>query len=375
MKPLTTFLLWISITAALAQAPTDDLQKKRDQSLQKVLNRAVEGKKVFGAVFAIKMDTLNWRGSAGNLSINQPYFIASTTKLFVTTLILQLKEKGKLRLDDRIGVYLPADIMNGLHVYKGKSYAEELTIKHLLAHTSGLPDYFQDKGVSGMSLEKEIASGRDQYWTFEDAIKRTKSMKPLFAPGTKGKAHYSDANYQLLGKIIEQITGKSFGENCTEFILNPLGLTQTYLYRDTADHLPMPLYYKRKKLHIPQAMASFGADGGMVSTASDMLVFAEAFFGGKLFSPENIPALQQWNKIFYPMQSGVGIHLFKLPRMFNPTGIIPYFIGHSGLSGALVFYSPEKNLFISGTVNQVAYPDQSFKTMVKLTQILLRTVK
>lgn len=375
MKPLTTFLLWISITAALAQAPTDDLQKKRDQSLQKVLNRAVDGKKVFGAVFAIKMDTLNWRGSAGNLSINQPYFIASTTKLFVTTLILQLKEKGKLRLDDRIGVYLPADIMNGLHVYKGKSYAEELTIKHLLAHTSGLPDYFQDKGVSGMSLEKEIASGRDQYWTFEDAIKRTKSMKPLFAPGTKGKAHYSDANYQLLGKIIEQITGKSFGENCTEFILNPLGLAQTYLYRDTADHLPMPLYYKRKKLHIPQAMASFGADGGMVSTASDMLVFAEAFFGGKLFSPENIPALQQWNKIFYPMQSGVGIHLFKLPRMFNPTGIIPYFIGHSGLSGALVFYSPEKNLFISGTVNQVAYPDQSFKTMVKLTQILLRTVK
>jgi hypothetical protein len=72
------------------------------------------------------------------------------------------------------------------------------------------------------------------------------------------------------------------------------------------------------------------------------------------------------------MQSGLGIHLFKLPWIFNPTGLIPYFIGHSGLSGALAFYSPKENLYIAGTVNQIAYPDISFKTMIKLTQIVLR---
>jgi D-alanyl-D-alanine carboxypeptidase len=80
--------------------------------------------------------------------------------------------------------------------------------------------------------------------------------------------------------------------------------------------------------------------------------------------------MQHWNRIFFPMQSGVGIHLFRLPRVFNPLGSIPYFVGHSGLSGALAFYSPEKNLFVAGTVNQVANPDLSFRTMIKLTQVL-----
>jgi CubicO group peptidase (beta-lactamase class C family) len=66
------------------------------------------------------------------------------------------------------------------------------------------------------------------------------------------------------------------------------------------------------------------------------------------------------------MQSGVGLHLFKLPWMFNPTGAVPVFIGHSGLSGALAYYSPKENMFIVGTVNQIAHPDMSFKTMIKL---------
>ncbi len=116
-------------------------------------------------------------------------------------------------------------------------------------------------------------------------------------------------------------------------------------------------------------MTSFGPDGSMVATTADMLVFIEAFFTGKLFPASYIANLQEWNKIFFPMQSGIGIHLFKLPWLFNPTGAVPYFIGHSGLSGALAYYSPTKNLYVVGTVNQVAHPDLSFKTMIKLAQI------
>ena len=70
------------------------------------------------------------------------------------------------------------------------------------------------------------------------------------------------------------------------------------------------------------------------------------------------------------MKSGVGIHLFKLPWIFNPAGAVPYFIGHSGLSGALAYYSPKENLYVVGTVNQVAFPDISFKTMINFTQKL-----
>ncbi|MEW6654333.1 MAG: serine hydrolase domain-containing protein [Bacteroidota bacterium] len=340
-------------------------------SLQDVLNKSIDGKKIFGVSFAIKKDGQTWYGASGDISIDQPYFIASTTKLFTTAIILHLKSEGKLNLDDKISKYLDNKILGGLHIYKGKDYSSELTIKHLLAHTSGLTDYFQDKGVNGKSLEDEIVNGNDQFWTFEQAIDRTKAMKPRFAPGTKNKAHYSDANYQLLGKIIETITGKSYSENCIELIIKPLRLTKTYLYQDVSDKTPKTLYYKSEEVNIPKAMTSFGADGGMVSTSPDMIIFIEAFFTGKLFPITYLDDLQQWNKIFFPLQSGIGIHKFKLPWIFNPTGSIPYFIGHSGLSGALAFYSPKKNLFIVGTVNQVAHPDLSFRTMIKLTQKIL----
>lgn len=354
------------------QTTFGQMTTEKEKSLQTVLDKTVDNKKVFGISFAFKKDTLTWQGSSGNMTIDQPYFIASTTKLFTTAIILKIRAEGKLRLDDKISKYIDKLILSGLHIYKGKDYSQELTIKHLLSHTSGLPDYFQGKGTSGKSLENEITEGNDQFWTFEQAIERTKKMTPLFAPGTKGKANYSDANFQLLGKIIENITHKTYDENCKEFIIQPLGLTKTYVYQDSTDKIPKILYYKNKELNIPKAMTSFGADGGMVSTSNDMLIFIEAFFRGKLFPSTYIDELQEWNNIFFPMKSGIGIHLFKLPWIFNPTGAVPYFIGHSGLSGALAYYSPKENIYIVGTVNQVAHPDISFKTMIKLTQQIMQ---
>lgn len=354
------------------QSTFGQMTTEKEKSLQAVLDKTVDNRKVFGTSFALKKDNLIWQGTSGDLSRDQPYFIASTTKLFTTAIILKLRAEEKLSLDDKIGNYIDKSILSGLHIYKGIDYSQELTIKHLLSHTSGLPDYFQGKGTSGKSLENEITEGNDQFWTFEQTIERTKKMTPLFAPGTKGKANYSDANFQLLGKIIENITHKSYSENCKDFIIQPLGLTKTYLYQDSTDKTPKTLHYKNRELNIPKAMTSFGADGGIVSTSSDMLIFIEAFFTGKLFTSSYIVELQEWNKIFFPMKSGIGIHLFKLPWIFNPTGAVPYFIGHSGLSGALAYYSPKEKIFIVGTVNQVAHPDISFKTMIKLTQQIMK---
>lgn len=365
---LLTFITYNNIFSQTTQQ--NMITNKQEQSLQTVLDKIVDQKKVFGTSFAIKKDNSSWIGGSGNIASNQSYFIASTTKLFTTAIILNLKSKGKLNLEDKISKYLDSSIIKSLHVFKGKEYSYDLTIKHLLSHTSGLPDYFQDKGSSGKSLEDELKSGSDQYWTLEEAIERTKSMQPLFVPGSKNKAHYSDANFQLLGKIIETITNKSYSKNCNDLIINPLGLTKTYLYQDVSDHLPKSLYYVENELHIPKAMTSFRADGGMVSNSADMLIFIEAFFTGKLFPSEYIQDLQKWNKIFFPMRSGIGIHQFKLPWIFNPTGVVPVFIGHSGLSGALAYYSPKQNIYVVGTVNQIAQPDLSFKTMIKLTQIM-----
>lgn len=345
---------------------------EKTKLMQAVLDKVVDGKRIFGTSFAAKKGDAFWLGSSGNISDNQPYFIASVTKLFTTAITLHLKFKGKLNLNDTIGKYLDSAILNGLHLHENKEHSSEITIKHLLSHTSGLPDYFSDKIPGGISLKDDLLSGNDQFCTFEQAIERTKTIHALFAPGAKNKAHYSDANFQLLGKIIETITGKTYSENCAELVAKPLGISNTYVYRDPADTTPKTLYYKSRPLAIPKAMSSNGPDGGMVSTSTDMLTFIEAFFTGKLFPSAYINDLQEWINIFFPMQSGIGIHKFKLPWIFNPTGAVPYFIGHSGLSGALAFYSPRENLYVAGTVNQIAHPDISFKTMIKLTQILTK---
>jgi D-alanyl-D-alanine carboxypeptidase len=343
--------------------------------LQRIIDESVDNKKVFGASFCLKYKNDLWCGAGGNLNQSSQYFIASTTKLFVTAIILNLKSKGVLDIDDKISRYLSEEILMGLHILKGNDYSKELTIKNLLAHTSGIPGYFQEKDKEGISLESEIIKGNDLSWTFEKKLEYSKRLNPLFVPGSRGKAHYSDTNFQLLGKIIENLTNKSFAENCDQLICQPIGLVKTYMYNDINDRAPKNLYFKNIELHIPEAMASFGPDGGIVSTSGELILFLEAFFDGSFFPKLWIDSLKEWNGIFFPMQAGIGIHRFKLPWIINPTGAIPELIGHSGLSGALAYYSPEKELYVTGTVNQIAYPDTSFKLAIKLIRETLKNIK
>ncbi|WP_273565678.1 serine hydrolase domain-containing protein [Maribacter halichondriae] len=343
-----------------------------ENRLQKVLERTVDAKNVFGTSFCVKHKDFTWCGTSGNFQKDEQYFIASTTKLFVTAIILNLRSKNIISFDDRISAYLTDDILNGLHTLNGTDYSSGLTIKNLLAHTSGIPDYFQQKDGNGKSLEKELVNGNDRSWSFEEAIALSKTLKPLFIPDQKRKAHYSDTNFQLLGRIIENSTQISLSDNFEELIFKPLHLTKTYLYQDNNDKTPKVLFYKNRELIIPKAMSSFGADGGVVSTSKELLQFIEAFFSGGFFPAAYISELQVWNNIFFPLQSGIGIQRFKLPWIFNPFGNSPELIGHSGLSGALAFYNPKNEIFISGTVNQVANPGISFRLVLKIIQHLLK---
>ena len=243
---------------------------------QTIINKVIDNKSVFGTVLTMEKGNEHWTGSAGNLKPEQPYFIASTTKLYVTALILKLKAEEKLSLNDKISKFLSPEIMHKLHVFKQVDYSNALTVSNLLAHTSGLPDYFEDKGSDGKSLLQKLQEGNDQSWTFEQAVEMSKKMPPKFAPDTKGKAHYSDTNFQLLGKIIENIYGKSIAEVMNEIVFQPLALKQTYMYADAADKTPAMMYFKNNPLDISKAMTSFGADGGIVSTSAETMVFLKA---------------------------------------------------------------------------------------------------
>ena len=341
-------------------------------NLQQVLTKTVDRKRIFGVSASIEKGdgSLAFIGSAGNLDKESQYFIASTTKLYISAITLRLREQGKLSLDDPISRYIDGQVLDKLLIFKGVDYSSQITIRQLLAHTSGLPDYFQQKKKSGKSLQDELTSGIDQYWSFERVIDEVKKMKSQFKPGEKGKALYSDTNYQLLGRIIESITSKQTATILKEYIFGPLGLKRTYLYENSKDTVPATMYFKQNPLPIPLAMTSFGPDGGIVSTSGELMIFIRAFFKGQLFPIEYFGEMKQWNKIFFPLEYGIGLARFKLPGVFSPFKALPELLGHSGLSGAFAFYSPEKDVFLTGTVNQINNPDLSYRLMLQLLNYL-----
>lgn len=362
-----TSLFLILISAFSIQESMAQNIKLPREKLQLILDKNVDNKEIFGNALFIKKGQETWLGSAGNLKGKSQYFIASTTKLYITAIVFQLCAEGRIRLEDPISMYLPENIMRGLHKYKGQDYSGEITIKHLLAQTSGLPDYFQGKKPTGKSILAELGEGKDQSWTFEEAIALSKTMKPHFKPGAKKKAHYSDTNFQLLGKILETLLQNKINHILDERICKPLELNRTFMYLNPADKSIPNIYYGKESREMPLAMSSFKADGGIVSTAEESAKFLQAFFDGTLFPTEYLNEAQsEWNNIFFPIQYGVGMMKFKLPRIFSPFKAMPVLYGHSGLSGAFSFYCKEKNVFICGTVNQIKNPSNSYKLMLKL---------
>jgi D-alanyl-D-alanine carboxypeptidase len=92
----------------------------KNEILQSVLNKFIDNKYVFGTSFCIKQKSNLWCGASGNMNTDSQYFIASTTKLYVTAIILHLKSKGILDLDDKISKYLDVDVLKGLHIAERK---------------------------------------------------------------------------------------------------------------------------------------------------------------------------------------------------------------------------------------------------------------
>ena len=260
--------------------------------LQRILDRTVDNTKIFGAAFCIRYGDDVWSGGAGNLTPDTRHFIASTTKLFVTAVVLQLEAEGRIAFDDPIAGYLDPEILRGLHVLSGREYSGSITVRDLLAHTSGLPDYFEDKNSSGRSLEEALFSGEDRSWSFDEAVALSKTMRPRFRPGAKGRAHYSDTNYQLLGRILEVVCGRPAGEVFERSIIDPLGLKRTYLYTDEHDNRPLSLYYRKRPLPIPKAMASFGPDGGSSPQPRRCSVLPRRFLPDGCFRQSGLPRLR-----------------------------------------------------------------------------------
>jgi len=333
--------------------------------LNQLLTNVITKKYIYGAVFYVSShdNSIDLIGAAGNIKEHSQYYIASINKFFVSAIILKLYTENNLDLHDKISKYLSDKIVRGLHIFKGKDYSYDLSIAHMLSQTSGLPCYLTEKQVNGKKAIAELEAGIDQPWPIDKVIQEVKKMKTHFPPGKEGRAKYADTNHQILGLIIENITGEPV-HIVLKNLFNELNLSNTYVCEDENNQNFVPIFFKSAKRHIPLFLNSTQND--IISTANDQMTFLKAFISGYFFPKERLKELEMWNNIFFPFRYGIGIQKFYLPRLLSPFHPVPEMVGHCGSNGSVAFYVPDMDLYITGTINQQARPNVAFQTMIKI---------
>lgn len=168
--------------------------------------------------------------------------------------------------------------MTGLHEYQGQSYGAQITVRQLMGHTSSLPDYFFDGDLDGNQVPDFIElmlAQPDKFWQPEETIAYAKAnLKPLFPPGQS--FHYGDTNYQLLGLIIQNVTGKTLHEVYRERLFASLGMNNTYVeHYETprpaiSGHGLSHVYFGTLDYTDMRAISADWAGGGLASTAGDL---------------------------------------------------------------------------------------------------------
>lgn len=261
--------------------------------LEVAVARLVDGDHMPGAQAVVTGDGKNRvvaRGF-GDVAAGVPFAddarvrIGSNTKTFVATVMLQLVAEGRVALDSPVEQLLPG-------VVRGRGIdGTRITLRNLLQHTSGLPDYTD---------EPEFDSEDARYTRYEPGYlvhAAVRKHPAHFAPGDRWE--YSNTNYVLVGMIIERLTGQPVRTEVTRRIIDPLGLTATTFPAPGEMDLPRPhpvgyLEIDGKKTDFTTMDTSWaGAAGAMISTGADLNRFLIALLAGKLLPPAQLAEMQR----------------------------------------------------------------------------------
>lgn len=330
------------------------------QSFQKFVQKDKKLKSAFLFVHSEKKG-IHLNITEGSMDPNQPAYMASVGKIFTSVLIGILYENGQLSFDDGITKYLDPVLVKNLHVYKGKDYTEDIKIKHLLNHSSGLDDNFYPL------LEKLQVDQNFNMSPKETILWAKTHQKPHFAPGKGVK--YSNTNYQLLGLIIEKVTGSPFHVAMKQYIYQPLGMKNSSVLHcsDPVDKDTQNLadfYVNKNNITTHKGYAGLAYAGGVVvSTGEDLLKFMKALVSHQLVKNETLKKMTD-DKVKYGMgiDYGYGIMQFKtvpllMPKTFNCWG-------HAGATGAYMFYHPKMDTYLIGTFNDFSYERKGIMFML-----------
>ncbi|MEV5982577.1 serine hydrolase domain-containing protein [Streptomyces sp. NPDC052114] len=228
-------------------------------------------------------------GEGGRIPANARFPIWSQTKQMVATVVLQLVEEGQLGVDDKLGDLLPVVVREDL-----VARADEITVRQMLQHTSGIPDWWAGEPNPDGS-EGDPAFDVFDFTTHYrplDLVRWSRERPRTGEPGEKWS--YSNTNYTLLGMIVEKVTGHDLATELRTRLFEPLGMTKSYLRVKPPEGIKGPHghgYYPdadgkvRDVDRFNASLAGAGA-GGVVSTAHDVSAFNRAFTQGRLLPPE-----------------------------------------------------------------------------------------
>ncbi|GAB3931140.1 serine hydrolase domain-containing protein [Kribbella albertanoniae] len=271
----------VAVTAVVGTTAVSEAAPRSE--VQHSLDALVQGPSFPGAIATVRDRAGKVRTyTAGPVPRASRVRIGSNTKTFTSVVVLQLVGEGKVGLDQPVEKYLPGMVRgDGIDGHK-------ITVRQLLQHTSGIPDYDEIFG-SGDYLPFQHT-----YWEPRQMVDEGLRKKALFPPGTSWE--YSNTNYILAGLIIQKVTGRPVGEEITRRIIEPLGLRDTYWPAAGDQRIlgPHPkVYYKTTPdgpaTDVTELDPSMGwAAGQMIATPGDLNRFFSAVINGKLLKPAQL---------------------------------------------------------------------------------------
>ncbi len=257
------------------------------------------------------------------------YYIGSITKVFISTAIMQLQEKGKLNINDSLSQYIP-DFPNG----------NQIKLYHLLTHSSGIPEHSESfEKISHDQLIKKIAIG-----------------KLKFKPGTNW--NYSDSNYAILAYIAEKQAGEPLEQYIKTHVFIPAGLKHTGFGEDFSKQTFPSKGYKIKENQLvspalPNMSQLFGS-GDIYTTAYDMYLFDKALYTGKLLNQESL------KQFFTPFKHNYALGLYSDPGSYSDHGVLPGWntlnsFSKNGSKYVVLFSNIQNGVKSLGVVNNQIY--------------------
>lgn len=334
MFPLPLWFLALLITLVLPvyaiHIPSNSASLDRE-ALQEIVN-SIPGDAVTSAIYRVQNgDNVQYLSAGtGNIetgeaaAVDAHFRIGSISKTFTAVTVLQLHAQGLLDIEQSVQSYLPGVLPD--------TYAP-ITIRDLLQHTSGLPDY---ELALGFGDPEAIVRDRYYEWEPREIVARMVQQPLAFVPGER--MVYNNTGYLLLGMVIEAVTGEPYKEAIRKGILEPLELANTFI-PGSDPALPTPFnhgyialnrYGVRTLVDISHWSPSYaGSAGDMISTLDDLHMFFQSLMDGQLLPQSLLDDMltpPTGLELIPGGSMGLGIAVVDLPgtsRLYAHNGWVP----------------------------------------------------